>query len=79
MKREMKLYSVEITVRAYVLAENEGEARSHADEIIGTEYIRDVVASQARPSDPRHYAWTDDSLVYGAHPQDTTLGRVWPC
>jgi hypothetical protein len=59
-----KLFYVEVTKSAWVLAENEEEAETFADEILDTEDIKDVDVFPYTEEYLKVSGWNEYSLVY---------------
>lgn len=59
----MKLYAVEVSYKAYVLADNEFDAGQFATEVAETESSPDVFVYEVTP--PKNpLGWDSDCLVY---------------
>jgi hypothetical protein len=71
----MKLYAVEITYSAYVLAKDEFEAEDFVDDILSMEseqclFVNEVVSNQ------NPLGWDPDCLVYHQGKEDITLAKA---
>jgi hypothetical protein len=68
-----KLIYVEVTKCGWVLAENDDDARSFADEILDTEYLKDVDVSPYTEENLRASGWDEYTLVYHNGTEDITV------
>ena len=68
-----KLFYVEVTKSAWVLAENEEEAEKFADEILDTEDIKDVDVFSYTKEYLKVSGWRKYSLVYHNGTDDITF------
>ncbi len=59
-----KLFYVEVTKSAWVLAESSEEAKTFADEILDTEYLRDVDVFPYTEEYLKVSGWDKDCYVY---------------
>ena len=71
-----KLYQLEITYTAYVMAEDPEAAEDRAYEVVG-DGDGDVRASLVYHHNRISWGWDKGALVYGTD-EETTLGSVWP-
>lgn len=72
-----KLYEVEVSVVYYAYASSADEAHQFAREAIDDVYLPDHCLTRPVRKDTRlDDDWTDQSLVYGNHDGDITLGDV---
>jgi hypothetical protein len=68
-----KLFYVEVTKSAWVLAESSAEAEEFADEILDTEYLKDVDVSPYTEENLRASGWNKNFLVYHNGTEDITV------
>ena len=72
-----KLFYVEVTKSAWVLAENDEEAKTFADEILNTEYIMEVDVFPYTEEYLKVSGWNKNNLVYhNQRNKDIKLGDV---
>jgi hypothetical protein len=72
----MKLFAVEITYSAYVLAENRFDAEDFVDEITDTEIPSVDVTEETSKQRYRLLQWEDGALVYHSLPKDITVKQA---
>ncbi len=68
-----KLFYVEITKSAWVLAADEEEAETFADKILETEYLKDVDVFPYTEEYLKVSGWNEYSLVYHNGTEDITV------
>ena len=68
-----KLFYVEVTKYAWVLAESSTEAGTFADEILDTEYLKKVEVSPYTEEYLKVSGWNEYSLVYHNGTDDITV------
>ena len=73
-----KLLYVEVTKSGWVLAENDEEAKSFADKIVETEYLKEVNATPYNHIVLKESGWSKDCYVYhrDQRNKDIKLGDV---
>jgi hypothetical protein len=69
-----KLFFVEVTKSAWVLAESSEEAKEFADEILDTEYLKELGVSLYTEENLRASGWDKNCLVYHNGTNDITIG-----
>ena len=68
-----KLFYVEVTKSAWVLAESSTEAETFADEILETEYLKEVNATPYTEEYLKVSGWNEYCLVYHNGTDDITV------
>ena len=68
-----KLFYVEVTKSAWVLAADEEESKTFADEILETEYLKKVEVSPYTEEYLKVSGWNEYSLVYHNGTDDITV------
>jgi hypothetical protein len=68
-----KLFHVDVTKSGWVLAESSEEAEEFADEILDTEYIKEVDVSPYTEENLRASGWDKNCLVYHNGTDDITV------
>lgn len=68
-----KLFYVEVTKSAWVLAENEEEAKTFADKILDTEYLMDIDVFPYTEEYLKVSGWDEYCLVYHNGTDDITV------